>query len=220
VSEAIAGAQAADNVEIIIVDGGSDDGTLEAAENAGARTMSSSRGCGSQMNAAADIAAGDILLFLHADTRLPEEYAGHVRDALAEAGTVAGAFMLGINSPGKSLRHIEWLANWRSRHMQLPYGDQAIFMRREIFQEMGGFPDIPIMEDFELMRRLKRRGQIAIVDASVQTSPRRWLDLGVLRTTLVNRAVIAAYFLGFPISRIADLYQNTRKHHRSAAEKG
>jgi rSAM/selenodomain-associated transferase 2/rSAM/selenodomain-associated transferase 1 len=208
VREAISSVQAEDGVEIIVVDGGSGDATVENAEAAGARTIVSSDGRGSQMNAGAAEATGDILLFLHADTVLPEDYARHVRAAMVHAGTVAGAFGLGIDSPERLLRHIEWLANWRSKHMHLPYGDQAIFMRREVFEEMGGFPEIPIMEDFELMRRLKRRGRIAIVAASVQTSARRWLDVGVLRTTLVHQAVIAAYFLGVPISRIANWYHS------------
>jgi rSAM/selenodomain-associated transferase 2 len=220
VCEAVASARAADNVEIIVVDGGSDDGTVEAAKNSGARTMISARGRGSQMNAGAAEATGDILLFLHADTRLPEGYAQHVRKTLVVAGTVAGAFRLGIDSPERSLRRIEWLANWRSRRMHMPYGDQAMFMRAEVFEEIGGFPEIPIMEDFELVRRLKRRGRIEIVEASVQTSPRGWLKGEVLRTTLVNQTVIAAYFIGIPISPIADWYGNSRPRHTSTAREG
>lgn len=203
VAEAVASARATD-VEVIVVDGGSDDGTVEAAEAAGARATVSRKGRGSQMNAGAAEATGDLLLFLHADTRLPDDYAGHVRETAARAGVVAGAFRLGVDSPKKSLRLIETLANWRSRRMRMPYGDQALFMRAELFREMGGFPEIPLMEDFEFVRRLKRRGPIEIVPASVRTSSRQWLALGTLRMTFINQAAIAAYFLGVPISKIAD----------------
>jgi rSAM/selenodomain-associated transferase 2 len=220
VGESIASAQTEVGIEITVVDGRSEDGTIDAAEAAGARTMVSPHGRGSQMNAGAAEANGDILLFLHADTVLPEDYTQYVRKAMLQAGAVAGAFRLSINSPERSLRRVEWLANWRSRHMLLPYGDQAIFMRSEVFEEMGGFPEIPIMEDFELMRRLKRRGRIEVVKASIQTSPRRWLDVGVLRATIVNQAVIVAYFLGVPISRIADLYHSNQRRHARTLNKG
>ena len=102
---------------------------------------------------------------------------------------------------------VEWLANWRSRYMHMPYGDQAIFMRKEVFREMGGFPEIPIMEDLEFVRRLKRRGQIEIVEASVQTSPRRWLHFGILKTWLVNQMIIIAFYLGISSHRLARWYR-------------
>jgi rSAM/selenodomain-associated transferase 2 len=201
-------------VEVIAVDGGSDDGTVETAEDAGARVIVSARGRGSQMNTGATEASGDLLLFLHADTRLPEDYTLHVRNILARAGIVAGAFKLGVDSPKRSLRIIEALANWRSRHLRMPYGDQAIFMRADLFKQMGGFPESAIMEDFEFARRLKRRGLVEIAPASVRTSARRWLATGTLRMTLMNQAAIAAYFAGVPISRIESWYHG--KRYRSA----
>ena len=164
-------------------------------------------GRGSQMNTGAVAAKGDILLFLHADTILPDDYDEHVLGALAGPGVVGGAFRLGISSQKTSLRWIEKLANWRSKSLQMPYGDQAIFLRAGVFRAMGGFPLVPIMEDFEFARRLRHFGKIALAPTTVLTSPRRWLELGVLRTTMLHRAIITAYFLGISIDRIAHWYQ-------------
>jgi len=125
---------------------------------------------------------------------------------------VGGAFELSIDAPSPSLRRIERLANWRSRRLQLPYGDQGIFMRADVFWGLGGFPDMAIMEDFEMVRKLGRRGKIAIVPEPVVTSGRRWLALGVGRTTLINQMVIAAYLLGVSPSRIARWYRGKGCH--------
>jgi len=209
--DAIASAKCADGVEIIVADGGSADDTVEAASSAGARVVVGDRGRGRQMNAGAAAATGDVLLFLHADTRLPENYHEHVRNALIRPGIVAGAFRLGIDSPNASMRFIAGVANFRSTRLHMPYGDQALFLRAEIFGEMGGFPEIPIMEDCELVRRLNRRGKIEIAPASVRTSPRRWLATGAFRTTLKNQAAVIAYFMGIPISIIAEWYHGGRK---------
>jgi hypothetical protein len=203
VGEAIASAKKGMRAEIIVVDGGSDDETVETAKATGARVMIAPRGRGSQMNAGAAAAKNDMLLFLHADTILPDNYDEHVLGTLAGPDVVGGAFRLGIASHKTSLRRIEKLANWRSRRLRIPYGDQAIFVRADVFRALGGFPTIPIMEDFEFARRLRRLGKIALVPATAQTSPRRWLELGVLRTTMLNRAVITAYFAGISIHRIA-----------------
>ncbi len=177
-------------VEIIVVDGGSQDPTAAIAEAAGAEVMASEPSKARQMNAGAAGATGDILLFLHADTRLPDNYAEIVRTALKEDGIGAGAFSLGIESDADGLRLIEKVANWRSRVFQMPYGDQALFVSRSIFNQIGGFPDYPIMEDFEFVRRLKRVGKITILPDSVRTSPRRWQNLGIFKTWLLNQLII------------------------------
>ena len=167
------------------------------------------------MNSGAEAAEGKFLVFLHADTRLPEGFDHHVRRILTQAGVAAGAFQLQIDGPSVRLRLIEKAANWRSRYLHMPYGDQAIFLRAELFREMGGFPDLPIMEDFELIRRLKGRGRIVIAPAAALTSPRRWEKVGVLRTTLINQLMILGFYLGLEPSRLARWYGAKRANPKS-----
>lgn len=194
-------------VEIIVADGGSDDQTLELAKSMGVKTLVCVPGKARQMNLAAGIASGEILLFLHADTFLPADYATFVRNILAKPNTVAGAFRLKINAPQLSLRLVEKIVNWRSHFLSLPYGDQAIFMKSEVFKDLGGFLDLPIMEDFDMMLRLRKQGKIGIAPVSVLTSPRRWQKLGVFQTTLVNQLIIIGYFLGANPHKLANFYR-------------
>lgn len=195
------------HIEIIVVDGGSQDDTVELVKSLGIRVISSPLGRASQMNAGAIAARGEILLFLHADTRLPHEFDQFVRQTLAQPGAIAGAFELQIDASIRGLRLIERTVNWRSRFLQMPYGDQAIFLSAKVFREIGGFPELPIMEDFELIRRLRKMGKIAIAPAAVLTSGRRWQKLGILRTTLINQIIVVAYFLGVSPNRIACWYR-------------
>lgn len=208
IARTLATAQPASNVEMIVVDGGSQDETVAIAQSLGVKVITSAPGRAQQMNAGAKAATGDVLLFLHGDTLLPPDFATQVRQAFNSPGVIAGAFALRIDSSLMGLRLIERLVNWRSRYWQMPYGDQAIFLWAKTFQQMGGFADLPIMEDFELMRRLRRRGAIAIVSEPVVTSGRRWEKLGVLRTTLINQLIILAYFLGVPRDRLARWYRS------------
>jgi hypothetical protein len=122
----------------------------------------------------------------------------------------AGAFELGIDSPMRSLRIIEAVANFRARWLHMPYGDQGLFMRASVFHEVGGFPEFPIMEDFELVRRLRRRGRIVISDPRVATSARRWQQLGPLRTTWTNQMIVLSYYLGVSPERLAKWYRSNR----------
>jgi rSAM/selenodomain-associated transferase 2 len=161
------------------------------------------------MNRGAAIATGDVLLFLHADTLLPEKFDEHILESLNRPSTVAGAFELSVNSPIPALRLIESLANWRSRRLRLPYGDQAIFVQRKLFHQVGGFPHIPIMEDFELIRCLRKKGEIVTLPVSVSTSPRRWEKFGILKTTLINQLVIVAYFTGIAPDVISRWYRRS-----------
>jgi len=194
-------------IEIIVVDGGSTDETLVAARAAGVRVLAAHPPRSIQMNAGAALAEGDILLFLHADTRLPGDFEQQVGQTLSAPRVSAGAFHLAIDGSLIGLRTIERVANWRSRLLQMPYGDQALFMRRDLFWELGGFPPIPIMEDFDLVRRLKRRGRIALAPGRAQTSNRRWRRLGAIKTWLINQAIIAAYYAGVPPHRLAVWYR-------------
>jgi len=211
----LANIQLALNVEVIVVDGGSQDDTVQIAHSFGAKVLSAPAGRACQMNFGAKAASGDILLFLHADTRLPAKFDAMVAKALFAASKsnfpkkapVAGAFELRIDAPLLSLRLIEIGVNWRSRWLQMPYGDQAIFLKSQVFYDIGGFPDLPIMEDFELMLRLKRLGRIAIIPEPALTSGRRWQKLGVLKTTLINQGAIIAYLLHIPPQQIAWWYR-------------
>jgi len=203
-------AQAAKGVEIIVVDGGSSDGTVQLARASGARLLSAKGGRAKQANTGAKAARGDVLLFLHGDTLLPEGFDQHVFKLLAKPGIVAGAFVLGIDGPETGLRLIEKLANFRSRFFQMPYGDQAVFLRSDLFRVVGGFPEMPIMEDFVLLRRLKREGRVAIAPVAVSTSSRRWLRMGILKTTLINQAILLAYFSGMDNDRLAHWYRRSK----------
>ena len=196
--------------EIIIVDGGSQDQTVKLARSMGVGVLTTAACKATQMNAGAAEATGEVLLFLHADTRLPENFETCVPAALAEDGVCAGAFSLGIDSAGGGLRLIEWVANWRSRFFQMPYGDQALFVSRNLFHEIGGYPEYPIMEDFELVRRLKQKGKIVILPESVQTSARRWLNFGIAKTWLLNQLIIIAYYLGISPQRLSQWYNRDK----------
>ncbi len=207
IQKTLAAAKASVNTEVIVTDGGSQDGTAELARAMGVQILVEKTGRANQMNAGALAATGEILMFLHADTQLPKGFDAMVRQALSAEGAIAGAFELGIDREGRSLRLIEKGANWRSRFLQMPYGDQAIFIWACVFKSIGGFAEMPIMEDFHLMRQLRRLGKINIIPCSVLTSARRWQKLGVLKTTLLNQLVIIAYFLGVPPHRLADWYR-------------
>ncbi len=184
------------NVERIVVDGGSRDRTVEIAQALGATVLHSRKGRALQMNAGAEKASGEMLIFLHADTRLPLGFDRYVREALQQPGIAVGAFEFRLDAYSRGLKIIEKIANWRSRALQLPYGDQSLFLRAALFRQAGGFPELPIMEDVELVRRLRKKGRIQTLSYPAVTSARRWKELGLFRTTLINEAVLSAYYLG------------------------
>jgi len=204
-------AAADEAAELIVVDGGSEDRTAEIARAHGATVVTSPRGRASQMNAGARIAHGEILLFLHADTLLPRGFAEASRRTLDQPGVAAGAFRLRIDGGGMRLRWVERTANWRSRSLQLPYGDQGFFLKAELFRSLGGFPELPLMEDLEMARRVRRRGRIAISPLAAVTSARRWERVGIVRATMLNQLFLLAYFLGMPPQRIAEWYYPSSK---------
>ncbi len=190
-------------VQVIVVDGGSSDATVTLAATYGAEVITSERGRAKQMNAGARAASGETLLFLHADTVLPEGFSKSVQAALDEPDIVAGAFRLGIAATGPVYRWIERRANRRALRRGMPYGDQCLFLKRCLFDQMGGFPEIPIMEDYEFMRRLNARGRVALLDETVTTSARRWQSAGPITLTLVHQAIIIGYRCGIPPIRLA-----------------
>ncbi|HIK03962.1 MAG TPA: TIGR04283 family arsenosugar biosynthesis glycosyltransferase [Trichormus sp. M33_DOE_039] len=210
IKQAIATTQPSTNIEVIVVDAGSQDYTVAIADSLGIKVILSTPGRAVQMNAGAAAANGEILLFLHADTHLPLGFDDMIRTSLQQPRIVAGAFTLQIAAPLLALRLVEWGVKWRSHFLQIPYGDQAIFITKAIFQEMGGFPELPIMEDFELIRRLKRIGKIAILPTPVVTSARRWLKKGIFQTTLINQIVIIGYLFGVPPQRLRNWYRQIK----------
>ena len=194
--------------EIIVADGDSRGKTLRGIHRSDIIRVVSRKGRGIQMNAGARHATGKILLFLHADTRLPPEGLNRVRTALADSAVVGGAFDLGIDSKRPVFRILEWTASCRSRLTRVPYGDQAIFIRKHFFQEIGGFREIPIMEDVDLMRRIKRTGQpIVFLDARVCTSARRWENEGIIRGTVRNWFLVLLFLAGAAPDRLARYYR-------------
>jgi hypothetical protein len=193
--------------EVIVVDGGSTDGTMAIARADEAIVLESAAGRAAQMNRGAAAATGEFLLFLHADTLLPPNYPELVRATLAGDGVVAGAFEFKIadDFPGRGV--IERGTNRRARNRQLPYGDQGLFVRREVFERVGGFPEQPIMEDYEFVRRLRRLGTIVIAPAPAITSGRRWRRRGAVVTTLINQLIVLGYRLGVAPARLARWYR-------------
>ena len=196
--------------EIIVVDGGSDDRTCEIAEKFGVQVLRSERGRARQMNDGARRATGNALLFLHADTKLPPLAFSEVATALDNPECVGGRFDVELAGRHWMLKVIGALINCRSRATKVGTGDQAIFVRREIFSRIGGFPEIPLMEDIAFCRALKREGRVACVRSRVVTSARRWEKDGVWRTILRMWALKSLYLAGVSPERLKRFYADTR----------
>jgi len=194
--------------EIIIVDGHPENTTLQIIQsNASIRKISSQKGRALQMNRGAGIAEGEILLFVHADTYLPENGLNVIARKLCSRKIVGGAFRLGIDSSHPGLKIIEIVANNRTNLTRIPYGDQAIFIKKDYFHEFGGYKNIPLMEDVELMRRIKRRGdQIIIIGQKTRTSPRRWIQQGITYCTLRNWIIYMLYSFGVEPEKLIKFY--------------
>ncbi|MGM0424245.1 MAG: TIGR04283 family arsenosugar biosynthesis glycosyltransferase [Thermodesulfobacteriota bacterium] len=194
--------------EIIVVDGSPDGETIAAVHDPLIKAVPSDPGRSRQMNYGASMAQGEVLLFVHADTWLPSHAPELILQALNDGKVAAGAFSLSIDSRDQFLRLVAWVANLRSSWTRVPYGDQAIFMRKADFLKIGMFPDIPIMEDLELMRRVKKQGwRIRILQDCVLTSARRWQQEGKLVCTLRNWFLRILYHCGVPAERLAAYYK-------------
>jgi rSAM/selenodomain-associated transferase 2 len=210
IPDALAAALAAHPHEVIVVDGGSTDRTAAVAAAYGCRVLQAPRGRAVQMNAGAAVATGDILLFLHADTRLPSDALAELGRAVVDTRIVGGRFDVSLDGAEPIFRVIETLMNARSRLTGIATGDQAIFVRRKVFEALGGFAPIPLMEDIDLSSRLKRRGPIACLRTRVRTSVRRWREHGVWRTMLQMWWMRTLYAAGARPDRLARRYAAIR----------
>jgi len=201
--------------EIIVVDGAPEKDTLRAIHDGEITKIFAEKGRARQMNAGAFAAKGDILIFLHADTELPLSVLRRMNEFISRNQYVGGAFDLGIKSDKRIYRVIAFLGSLRSRLNRIPYGDQAIFVRRDYFNKIGGYKDIPLMEDAELMRRMKRSGEkILIFRDRVMTSPRRWEEAGLTYCILRNWTLQILYFLGVSPHKLVKYYKSDHPKRR------
>jgi rSAM/selenodomain-associated transferase 2 len=203
IAAAIDSAFAAGAAEVLVADGGSEDDTVKLAAWRGARVLTGQRVRASQLNAAAREAAGEVLLFLHADTLLPAGACSAAAEALA-AGREFGGFRLRFAEDAPKLRLAAWMINLRTRLTRRPWGDQAQFVRRDDFLAAGGFRELAILEDYELAARMRRR---VLLPLTVTTSGRRFLQKGLLRTAAINWRIIIAWRLGADAAKLARLYR-------------
>jgi rSAM/selenodomain-associated transferase 2 len=195
--------------EIIVVDGAPEKDTLRVISDDGVVKIYSEKGRARQMNAGASVAKGEILIFLHADTELPQNALKRIEVFVNTKEYVGGAFDLGIQSDRLIFKIISFLASLRSRLNRIPFGDQAIFVRRNYFNEIGGYQEIPLMEDVELMKRIRKSGKkIMIFHDRVMTSPRRWEREGILYCTLRNYMNQLLYSLGVSPHKLVNWYEN------------
>ena len=184
--------------ELIVSDGGSDDDTRNIAGRFSHRVITGSAGRALQMNVGADEATGDILLFLHADSRIEPESYRKMLQCMQNPKWIGGAFTLCIESGKWSLKLIALLANIRSKYFGLAYGDQGFFVRKEVFKDMNGFSPIPICEDLDFYYRLRKKGSVILLKEKAHTSPRRWINEGIFFTTVRNFIIAVLFGLGFP----------------------
>ena len=192
--------------EVIIVDGGSVDESIEVSHTLTRKCFSTGPGRSRQMNEGARRASGDVLVFLHADTRLPEGAPRRLAKALADSNALWGRFDVRLSGEHWMFRVIEWAMNWRSRLTGIATGDQAMFVRKGAFERAGGFPLIPLMEDVALSRRLRRLARPVCLRERVVTSSRRWQRDGILRTVLLMWCLRFAYALGADPRRLHRVY--------------
>lgn len=192
------------DADVIVVDGGSGDATREVAAREGARVLEAPRGRGRQLDQGARAATGEWLLFLHADTRLETGWAAAL--AALPPEVVGGAFRFAVDSPRPAFRVVETAVRLRLRLFALPYGDQGLFVRREVYARIGGVPHLPLMEDVAFVARLRRAGRLAFPPVRAFTSARRWDRYGIVGTTLRNWSLLALYAAGQSPERLARRY--------------
>lgn len=198
-------------VEIVLADGGSRDGTVAAATPMVDRVISARRGRAAQMNSGAAVAAGDVLLFLHADCTLPEQADHSILNGLASSRRRWGRFDVRLSGAAIMLRVVERAMNLRSRLTGICTGDQALFVERTLFEQSGGFPEIELMEDVAISSKLRKCGRPLCLSVTLVTSSRRWEKNGIWRTIVLMWRLRLAHFLGTESRRLADIYHGRKK---------
>jgi rSAM/selenodomain-associated transferase 2/rSAM/selenodomain-associated transferase 1 len=196
------------NIEIIVVDGGSTDDTLEICKKFPDLVLvESSKGRGVQMNAGASFATGEILFFLHGDSLVPSNFDTMIRHCLLKRGCSLGAFSFSVDEKALSGKNLlERMTNWRANVLQLPYGDQGIFLYKKNFIKLNGFLEIKLMEDFEFVTRCQKLGKVVILNAPIVTSARRYKKMGIFNTTLTNQMIIVFYYCGVAPETLSKFY--------------
>ncbi len=198
-----------ESIEIIVVDGDPAGPTIKAVTDDDVIVAVSDKGRARQMNKGAQLARGGVIMFLHADTQLPPNALKAAGSVLADDNCVGGAFNLGVDTRNIVIHGIAAISNFRNRLHRVPFGDQAIFLRRDYFNHIGGFKDIPLMEDVELMKRIRKRGdRIRILPEQVTSSARRWEKEGVVFCWLRNAFVLALFGVGVSPQRLARFYRS------------
>jgi rSAM/selenodomain-associated transferase 2 len=210
IAATLRGVQRLEPDELVVVDGGSADRTREICQSNGVAVIASPRGRAAQMNAGAAHATADILLFLHADTGLPDSALTDIRAAMREQTCVGGHFDVELDCDRLMLKIVGAMISLRSRLSKVGTGDQAIFIRRELFNRLGGFPEIPLMEDIALSRAMKRAGAVTCLRSHVVTSARRWEIEGIGRTIVKMWMLKSLYLLGVSPSRLKRFYDDRR----------
>jgi len=198
------------NIEVIVIDGGSSDRSIQIAKHYGCTTETILGGKAKQLQKGAQKAQGNTLLFLHGDCLLPKNFDVVIEQTLHQQNVCCGAFSLAINEKGFKYTLVSWGANFRSRWSNLPYGDQGLFMRKSTYQKIGGFPSIPIMEDYVFIRNIAQLGAIMTCPEKIITSARRWKNMGVFRTTMINQAIIIGYKIGIHPENLYRLYNRLK----------
>lgn len=209
-AETLSRLNSSDNLEIIVADGGSGDATVEIAKSHGAQVIFSPKGRSIQLNRGVEASSGELLLFLHGDTMLRDGFAPLIRHTMKRPDCCAGAFSLKIDSTRLSLFLIAYCANLRSRLLQMPYGDQGIFTSRNMYDRVGGFAEVAIMEDYIFIRDIRKHGKIYLLDEAALTSARRWQNMGIIRTTLINQLIVVGYSCGVKLPTLARWYQRLK----------
>ncbi|MCA9267782.1 MAG: TIGR04283 family arsenosugar biosynthesis glycosyltransferase [Planctomycetales bacterium] len=206
IARAVGAALQAGADEVIVADGGSEDQTADVARAAGATVVASPRVRANQQSVGAATASGDVLLFQHADNWCGPQSVTQIKAAVQRCGVRCGAFRQRIAASGFAYRVLEWGNAWRARWLGLPYGDQGLFVCAEQFHAAGGFPEVPLMEDLLLMRRLRKTMRPALLPGPHYVSARRWQKHGVARQTLRNWWLLSAFACGMPLARLAGHY--------------
>jgi len=196
--------------ELIFIDGGSTDGTQRLLDASGVPWFKGAKGRAAQMNLGAAACKSNILLFIHIDTKLDESNISAIKSAMKQPEKVGGRFDVRLSGRHPAYRIISWFMNMRSRLTKISTGDQALFVRRAVFEQMGGFADLPLMEDIEFSTRLKGEGSIACLRQTVTISSRRWQQHGIIHTILLMWKLRVLYWLGIPVDKLAVMYRDAR----------